>query len=169
MIIRTETPTDYQAIRRVTEHAFSASGEADLIEQLRNNPQFNPELSLVAVDDDVVVGHILFFPVSIHGRGHTYPSLALAPMSVLEKLQGKGIGSKLIESGFEKAKALGYSSIIVLGHPSYYPRFGFVPAADFGIKAPVEEWAPAFFAKELEKDALKDVSGMVLYPPEFGL
>ena len=169
MKIRTEKLEDYQAIQHVNGEAFGGVDEAELVDQLRHNTLFNPELSLVAIDKGEVIGHILFFPIHIQDEKNKYSSLALAPMSVLPKCQKKGIGSELVKVGFEKAKELGYTSVIVLGHPEYYPRFGFLPALQFDIQPPVKEWSSAFFVKELECDALAEVSGTVVYPAEFGV
>jgi putative acetyltransferase len=167
--MRKETNKDYSLIRKVNESAFETTEEADLVDNLRKNPNYIRELSLVAEDNGEVIGHILFTPVNIVNSNVNYKILALAPMAVIPEYQKKGIGSSLIKTGFEKAKELGYTAIIVLGHPDYYPRFGFIPAEQFGIHPPLEEWKEAFFAIELEKDSLKDVSGTISYLPEFGI
>jgi putative acetyltransferase len=169
MNIRPETQEDYDAVKVLNEIAFGQPDEAELISKLRHNTHYIPELSLVAEEDNKVIGHILFTPLEILDGELHQPSLALAPMSVLPECQGKGIGSALVEAGFQKAQELGFTSVIVLGHPDYYPRFGFLPAEQFDIHPPVEEWKEAFFAKELVNDALKDVSGTVRYLPEFGV
>jgi putative acetyltransferase len=169
MNIRRETEKDFSSVRKVNESAFETTEEADLVDSLRKNPNYIPELSLVAEDNGEVIGHILFTPLTITDSEVDHKLLALAPMAVLPKYQKKGIGSALIKAGFEKAQELGYKAVIVLGHPDYYPRFGFIPAEQFGIHPPLEEWKEAFFAKELEKGSLKDVSGTVSYLPEFGI
>ena len=125
-------------------------------------------------DDDVIiryekgeiVGHILFFPIMVKNVSHAYPTLALAPMAVLQEFQSKGIGKKLIKVGLEHAHKLGYTSVIVLGHPRYYPKLGFRPASQFGIKPPFEVPEEAFMAIELEEHALDEISGIVQYPKE---
>ncbi|WP_295623370.1 GNAT family N-acetyltransferase [uncultured Nitrosomonas sp.] len=169
MTIRKETRDDYRAIQTLNEVAFGKPDEAELVSKLRLNPNYIPGLSLVAEEDGEVIGHILFTPLDIFDDVSSHQSLALAPMAVLPKHQKKGVGSTLIEAGFQKAKDLGFTSVIVLGHPEYYPKFGFLPAERFGIHPPVEEWQGAFFAKELANDALKNISGTVRYLPEFGI
>jgi putative acetyltransferase len=169
MNIHQETEKDYPAVRKINESAFETTEEADLVDSLRNNPNYIPELSLVAEDEGEVIGHILFTPINIIDIEVDHKLIALAPMAVLPKYQKKGIGSALIKAGFEKAQELGYKAVIVLGHPGYYPRFGFVPAEQFDIHPPVEEWKEAFFAKELESGSLKNVSGTVSYLKEFGI
>jgi putative acetyltransferase len=169
MNIRKETEGDYSAVRKVNESAFETNEEADLVDSLRKNPNYIPELSLVAEDNGEIIGHILFTPLNIINSEVDNKLLALAPMAILPKYQKKGIGSALIKAGFEKAQELGYTAVVVLGHPDYYPRFGFIPAEQFDIHPPLEEWKEAFFAKELEKGSLKNVSGTVSYLPEFGI
>jgi putative acetyltransferase len=166
--IRPEHPDDYPAIKQVNDLAFGQPNEGKLVEELRRHPRFVPELSLVAVYDDAVVGHILFLPVSIAREGSTATSLSLAPMSVLPEHQGKGIGGRLIEEGIEAARIMGYESIIVLGHPGYYPRFGFQPASRWGILPPYEGVPDkAFMAMELVENGLEGKAGVVEYPQEY--
>lgn len=136
MEIRQETPHDRDAIRRVTIDAFSHcefghNGEADLIDQLRENcPEI---LSLVSATDEDVVGHILFSPVTVRSGGDVHQGMGLAPMAVALDHQRRGIGSALVETGLKLLAAAGCPFVVVIGHPEYYPRFGFVPAADYGI------------------------------------
>jgi putative acetyltransferase len=165
--IRPETPTDYPGIREVNDGAFGQTNEGLLIEKLRLNPDFIPGLSLVAELEGKVIGHILFFPIEINQDANSFPSLALAPMAVRPEYQNKGIGGQLIQKGLEKATALGFDSVIVLGHQHYYPRFGFVPAARWKIKSPFDVPEEVFMAMALVPDGLKNVSGTVKYPKEF--
>jgi len=132
-----------------------------------NNKKFIPQLSLVATLDDKVVGHILFFPIKIESEKHEYESVALAPISVHQKHQKKGIGSALIKEGFVQCKKEGFQSVIVLGHPEYYPRFGFKPASNWKISAPFDVPDEAFMATELTENELRNVRGIVQYPDEF--
>jgi predicted N-acetyltransferase YhbS len=164
--IRPETRSDIKAIGQVNDLAFGQADEGLIVEKLRRNPAFVKELSFVALFNGEVVGHILFFPVSIRGEHAASPSLALAPMSVLPELQNMGIGGQMVKAGLEAAKQLGFKSVIVLGHKEYYPRFGFVPASRYGIKAPFDVPDEAFMALELQPGGLSDVSGTVQYPPE---
>jgi len=165
--IRPETGEDYSKITEVNDLAFNQPNEGILIEKLRKTLEFISNLSLVAEVDGEVVGHILFYPIIINARNVTHKSLALAPMAVLPDYQNKGIGSHLVKAGFKSAVKLGFQSVIVVGHPNYYPRFGFEQASKFGITAPFDVPDDAFFAIELVTGGLKDVSGMVVYPSEF--
>ena len=166
--IRPETEKDFKAIYQINMEAFSGNTEAYLVEKLRKNPHFIPGLSLVAKINTKTVGHILFFPVDIVEGDKKTKTLALAPMSVLREYQKKGVGSKLVKVGLSKAKKLGFSSVIVLGHPAYYPKFGFKPASIWKIKPPFKALDKAFMALELIPGALSNASGTVEYPKEFG-
>lgn len=165
--IRPESSGDYVLIRKVNDLAFGQTTEGALIEKLRLNPGFNEHLSLVAEVDGQVIGHILFFPISIRGDSKTFPSLALAPMAVLPEFQKKGIGGQLIIRGLAVAKEYGFRSVIVLGHQDYYPKFGFTPASKWRIKAPYDVSDEVFMAVELVEEGLRGVSGIVEYPLEF--
>lgn len=167
IVIRSETEVDYLAIRKVNDLAFKQKNESLLIDKLGFNPRFIGELSIVAVFEDEVIGHILFFPIDIVDNAMIHDSLALAPMSVLPKFQSKGIGGQLIKYGLNAAKKLGFESVIVLGHKDYYPKFGFQPASKWNINAPFDVPDEAFMAIELVNNALVDISGVVEYPPEF--
>jgi predicted N-acetyltransferase YhbS len=166
--IKKETERDYAQITHVHSIALGID-EARLVEKLRKTPCFISELSLVAVLEGVVVGHVLFYPININTANRKHVSLALAPISILPAHQRKGIGSALIRKGLEAAKKLGFQSIIVIGHAKYYPRFGFKRASQFGISAPFPVPGEVFFAMELDKDALKNCRGTVEYPKEFGV
>ena len=165
--LRHETINDYIEIKNVNDLAFGQADEGLLIEKLRLNPDFIDKLSIVAELKNKLVGHILFFPIKIQDHFKKHESLALAPMAVLPDLQNKGIGGQLITKGLEIAKELGFKSVIVLGHKDYYPRFGFLPASSWRIKAPFDVPDEVFMAIELVSDGLKDVSGVVEYPKEF--
>ena len=167
IIIRSESKEDYGHITRVNDLAFGQKHEGMLIDTLRKTDKFDPSLSLVALVKDGVVGHILFYPIFIRSQDSEYVTLALAPMSVLPDFQRQNIGSKLVREGIHRAKGLGFTSVIVLGHPLYYPRFGFEPASKWNIKAPFDVPDNAFLALELENDALRNKRGIVVYPEEF--
>jgi len=174
VIIRKETPEDYDRVIELTEKAFetleiSDHNEGKLVDKLRKAPTFIAELSLVAELDGQVVGHILFTPIVIDNNQQQFQSLVLAPVSVLPQFQKMGIGGQLIRAGHEKAKELGFQSAILLGHPEYYPRFGYKPASTWGIKTQIPLPSDdVFMAVELTDGALTGVSGMVVFPPEFG-
>ncbi len=165
--ITPETKNDYRAIRDVNELAFGQMNEAILVDNLRHHRDFIHELSLVAREGTLVVGHILFFPVQIVDDDRQWPSLSLAPMSVLPEYQNQGIGSRMVVTGLERAKGLGHTNVNVLGHPRYYPRFGFVRASLYGIQSPFAAPDEAFMILELRKNALKNVRGIITYPPEY--
>ncbi len=137
------------------------------MDALRASAAFIPELSLVAVESSEVVGHILFTRLTVRDASDEHPALALAPMGVLPARQNRGIGSALVRRGLEDARGLGHRLVIVLGHPEYYPRFGFQPAAPLGIQSPFEAPSEAFLVAGLDSGALEGVHGRVEYPPEF--
>jgi predicted N-acetyltransferase YhbS len=167
LFIRPERKEDYPRITEINNLAFKQENEGRLVENLRKNTGFIPELSLVAQEDNEVVGHILFFPIKIIDDKLIHTSLALAPMSVHPEHQGKGIGSALVRQGLKAAKEKGFKSVIVVGHANYYPRFGFKPAASWNIKAPFDVPEDVFMAIELTENGLKNVRGTVKYPDEF--
>jgi putative acetyltransferase len=128
IIIRKENENDYFKITEVVDLAFNQKNEGSLIQKLRNNPGFIQGLSLVAEIDNEIVGHILFTSIKIIGEIVEYQSLALAPLSVHPKFQKTGIGKKLTIEGIKACVENGFTSIIVIGYPEYYPKFGFEPA-----------------------------------------
>lgn len=172
--IRKEIPKDHNWVIELTAKAFetmpfSEGDEDKLVARLRNAPGFIPELSLIAELDGLIVGHILFTPLVIDNGQQQFESLVLGPVSVLPEFQKQGIGGKLIRAGHQKAVELGFRSVILIGHPEYYPRFGYKPASTWGIKTHYELPSDdVFMAVELTETALKNVSGMVIFPPEFG-
>jgi len=173
--IRKETSFDYNWVIELTEKAFetveiSDHNEGKLVDKLRKAPTFIEELSLVAELNNQVVGHILFTAIYIDNGTQQFQSLLLAPVSVLPEFQKMGIGGQLICAGHQKAKELGFQSAILLGHPGYYPRFGYKPASGFGIKTQIPLPSDdVFMAVELTDGSLTGVSGMVIFPPEFGV
>jgi len=173
--IRTEQPSDYKDTNQVIFRAFKGIDHTDgdehnLVDRLRDSDAFIPELSLVAEMESQIIGHIIFSRIKIVSDLDTSEeSLALAPVSVLPEYQKKKIGASLIEKGHQIAKGLGFKSVILLGHPEYYPRFGYSKASNWGIKAPFDVPDAAFMAIELVDGALNDVSGVVRYSSAFML
>lgn len=168
-IIRPETPADYEGIRLVNYLAFgNKPNESNLIEAIRKSELFIPELSLVAVKDGEIIGHILFSRIFIETNEGEIPTIGLAPMAVKPEFQGIGIGLELVKAGLQACRELGYPHVFVLGHPNFYPKFGFVPSqSSFGIECPFPVGDPYFMAIELKNDSLKDIKGRVKYPPAF--
>ncbi|MEK4299640.1 N-acetyltransferase [Oceanobacillus sp. FSL W8-0428] len=171
--LRQEQPEDYHHTEILIEQAFRNEEMSDkqehfLVQRIRRSDAFIPELSIVAVNQqDEIIGQILFSKISIKNQEQTTESLALAPISVHSDYQKQGIGSMLMNKGLKKAKEAGYNSVIVLGHPDYYPHFGFKLASLWGIEAPFDVPDEAFMALELEKDAFKNVIGVVQYSEAF--
>jgi len=162
--ITAEAPGDYDAVRRLNVVAFPTSAEAMLVDDLRL--RVRPLISLVARLGDQVVGHILFSPVTLDGHPDKQ-LMGLAPMAVAPELQGRGIGSSLVEAGLAQCDGLGMAAVVVLGHPEYYPRFGFEPASRYGIESEYDAPDEAFMILELEDGALADCSGKVHYHKVF--
>ena len=160
--IRVEIFQDIDAIRTINEQAFGQLQEANIVDKLRAN--CDGLLSLVAFKDERIIGHILFSPVTIEGNHGILKGMGLAPMAVLPEFQRQGVGSKLIRAGLEILKKSGSPFIIVLGHPEYYPKFGFEPASRHGIKS---QWEgvpdPAFMILWLDKTGINHISGVAKY------
>jgi putative acetyltransferase len=163
--LRPEQPQDIAAIHRVNALAFGRPAEADLVDALRANSK--TLLSLVAEQDQQIVGHIFFSPVVIDSGSVQYPAVGLAPLAVLPICQRQGIGSKLVQAGLAELTRQGYTAVVVLGHPTYYPRFGFIPSVKFGIRWENDVPENVFMAVELQPAALAGHSGIVRYSPEF--
>ncbi len=167
--IRSAQTQDHININQLIKKAFGQENESHLVNALRHRPDHVEELEMVAVLNGAVVGHIFYSQIKIVGENEETPSLALAPMAVLPDHQQKGIGKQLVEESLRMAKSLGFQSVVVLGHPEYYPKFGFVPASTFSISAPIQVPDQAYMALELQANSLEKVSGRVAYPPEFGI
>ncbi len=165
--IRQELPEDIPAIFEVNSQAFGQDGEARLVNALRNDGDYLHELSFVAVSGDRIIGHILFPPITIVSDSAETSALALAPLAVHQDFQCLGIGTALIGEGLKECQRLGHRIVIVVGHPAYYPKFGFVAARDFGIQAPFPCPDEAFMALPLTSGALDGISGTVRYPHAF--
>jgi putative acetyltransferase len=153
VLIRREVPDDIEAIGRVHASAFAQPEAPDetpvevgLVDALRACDAWLPELSLVATDArGEVVGHV----VCTRGHVGSTAALGLGPLGVLTELHGRGFGSALMHAVLGAADALGEPLVALLGHTGYYPRFGFRPAAEYGVTPPVAEWAPNFQVRAL--------------------
>lgn len=166
IVVRAEEPADYPDVRAVNEQAFGGRVEARIVDALRSS---EGSLSLVALTDGRVAGHILFTPVTIVPSGGEVRVAGLAPMAVRPEVQRQGIGSALIGEGLARCRRLGYQAVVVVGHPEYYPRFGFAPAKTKGLEYEHPVAPEAFMVLELEPEALKGLSGVVKYGHEFSV
>jgi putative acetyltransferase len=164
VLIRPETPVDLDAIRHVNRLAFGQDDEAQLVDALRRGGYV--QLSLVAEQAGQVVGHILFSDLPILTDTGEVPALALAPMAVLPEFQRQGIGSALVRRGLEVCKEQGHRIVIVVGHPHFYPRFGFSSKQAIHLVSPFSG-EDSFMAVALVPGALDNVAGRVQYPPPF--
>jgi putative acetyltransferase len=144
--------------------AFETSAEADLVDVLRQ--QAPPVISLVAEDGEAVVGHILFTPVTLLEHPDSR-IMGLAPMAVAPARQRQGIGSALVREGLDRCRQLGFDAVVVLGHPGYYPRFGFLPASRFEIACEYDVPDDVFMALELQEGGLRGKAGTIRYHPAF--
>ncbi|MBE0429823.1 MAG: N-acetyltransferase [Thermoleophilia bacterium] len=164
--IRHERPEDAASIRFIHEQAFGQPAEAGIVDRLRQS--CDASLSLVAQSRDGLVGHILFTPVVVESPEHKVTGMGLAPMAVLPDCQGHGIGSALVRRGIEILRERGCPFIVVLGHPEYYPRFGFERASAHGITSQWDEVPDeAFMILALDARCLDGVTGVASYRPEF--
>lgn len=175
ILIRQETEKDFGQVEEVVRLAFGNMPESDhtehiLVERLRQSDAYIPELSLVAeTGDKKIVGHVLLSKVTIVSANGTHTVLSVAPLSVLPEFQRRGIGGMLLREAHQRASALGYGGVLLLGHEDYYPRFGYKKASAFGIKFPFDAPDACCMAMELKVNGLNGISGTVHYPDAFGL
>jgi putative acetyltransferase len=164
--IRLETPADIPHIRLVNERAFGQADEADIVDRLRRSDA--DMISLVADDGVGVVGHLLSTPAAVEAGGREVAGMALGPIAVLPDRQRQGIGSALITAAVEILRERGCPFVVLVGHPEYYPRFGFGRASEYQLTC---QWPgvpdDAFMAVILDRNAMRSVSGTVRYRPEF--
>lgn len=164
MLIREEKPEDLAGIRAVVAAAFGRAAEADIVDALRQRAR--PFVSLVAEHQGGIVGHVLFTPVSVAGQADPR-MMGLAPMAVAPAYQVRGVGTALVLTGFEQLRLQGMESVVVVGHPTYYPRFGFRPAGLFGLTSEYNVPDDVFMACELNPGALEGIAGLISYHPAF--
>ena len=166
ILVREEKPGDYETIHTVEAEAFGRPEEADLVDALRAHGVL--ALSIVAEIDGAVVGHIAFSPATIVGEECTVEAVALAPVAVTPEHQNKGVGSALVREGLRMCRETGHRIVFLTGHPSYYPRFGFLRGKDVGISCNlVDPSSDAFMVIELVSGALAGCRGVAKFLPEF--
>jgi putative acetyltransferase len=164
VLIRNEQLHDVSAIRHVNERAFNGFAEANLVELIRAAEK--AIISFVAIDNENVVGHILFSRVTVGFNPHNIQALGLAPMAVLPEYQRQGIGSELVRRGLEECRRQGFDLVFVLGHTKFYSRFGFTRASVYGFDNEYNA-DESFMVLELRDNKLNTASGMVKFQPEF--
>ena len=167
--IRLEQPLDLDQIHELHRQAFSGPHEAELVDAIRSGPTFVPELSLVAVTDDgSVLGHVLVSQIELHPEDEAAERrtvLALAPLAVLPQHQARGIGAALVAEALAMADAREEPMVAVLGAPSFYARFGFIAAADHGMRSPYDDAGEAFQVRP--RPGVEVPPGTLIYPPAF--
>ena len=170
LIVRPETVDDFPTVREVVNVAFQNDdeGEADLIDALRAEPGYTPELSLVAELNGAVVGHIIFSDAYVDMDNGRVSAISLGPLAVHPEWQRQGIGSRLVEEGLAAGRRLGHRIAVVIGHSTYYPRFGFLRARPLGIEMALGRREESRMIIELAPGALDGVRGTVYFSPAFG-
>lgn len=164
-LVRWERPADRAAVFNINARAFGGPDEARLVDALRDSAR--PQISLVAVRERRVTGHIFFSPVTVARGARGWEAIGLGPMAVEPEWQKRGIGSALVRAGLAACRAIGRPVVFVLGHPDYYTRFGFRAAPPLGLRFRGPEFDPAFMVAELEPGALAGRTGEVRYLPDF--
>ena len=165
--IRPEVPADFAAIREMLVLAFPDEDVATLVENLRQTPGYDPELSFVAEADGVVAGHVMFTPIVINTGEGDIPAMTLAPLAVHPAWQRQGIGSQLAQYGLQVCRDMGHRIVTVIGHPTYYPRFGFTQSRPLGIDMTHARRDEAKMVMELVPGALTGVKGTARLPAVF--
>jgi putative acetyltransferase len=169
MLLRTETPKDYDHVYQLNIAAFgNREDESKLIERIRLSEEFIPELSIIADNQGEIVGHILLSKAKVVQADEIYDVIVLAPVAVHPMHQKKGIGGMLINEGVKRATRLGYGLVLLIGHPTYYPKFKFQQAAKYGLtlrQFDVPE--DVFMVRELIEGELGRISGELQYPKAF--
>ena len=164
-LIRAEQPSDFDTVNALLRTSFGREAEARLVHRLRASEKITS--ALIAEEKARILGHVVFSKIVVDGEGGELGALALAPLAVEPAFQRLGIGSALVSAGLERCRLNRHPRVLVLGDPVYYARFGFVPAAKFGLKCPFPAPAEAFMAIELAPGAFAKTSGSVRYGHEF--
>ncbi|MDG4972949.1 N-acetyltransferase [Lactococcus lactis] len=172
MKIRTVEKDDFKEIDELIREAFTKTdhgygNESELVTKIRKVNGYNSYLEVIALSNNKIIGHGLLSPVKIINKKEEFRGLVLAPLAVLPSSQGQKVGGKILLELEERARELGYSYISILGHASYYPKFGYIPASQYKIKAPFEVSDENFMIKPLLENALKNVTGTIKYSDAF--
>jgi putative acetyltransferase len=168
--IRPESHDYYPAIHELVREAFGREAVAELVERIRSSANYVPDLALIASRDDRLVGHIMLSYVGLVDADVRHRVLTLSPVSVAPQAQRQGVGAALITAAIEKADQKGEPLIVLEGSPQYYPRFGFRPSIELGIRIPLPDWAPEEAAMVLPLSGYdSSVRGEVVYPAAFDL
>lgn len=163
--IRVESPADFLAVEQIHREAFGGEYEPTVARKLREDPDYIPELSLVAEHEGRILGHIVLSRMRFDDPARPCTLLGLGPVGVVPSMQKQGVGSALIREAIERARAMGFSGIVLLGHPSYYPRFGFQPASRCGISFNYDVPDEVAMALPLTTEPL--AGGKLFYSPAF--
>jgi putative acetyltransferase len=170
-IVRPEIPADYDAVRRIHTAAFGQPQEARLVDALRASYDLSPIVSLVVTREELIVGHILFTPIRIHPLGadpaQAPRAMSLAPLAILPEFQRLGFGAALVRAGLAECARVAQPVVVVVGHPEYYPQFGFRSARAAGLEVPFEANDAAFMVWEAFPGAARNIRGMIEYPAAF--
>jgi predicted N-acetyltransferase YhbS len=173
LTIRREEPSDFRIVEELTREAFwnhhlPGCDEHYLVHIMRSSPDFIPALDFVALQDNTIVGNIMYTKSAIQEvSGNLFPAITFGPISVLPAYQKQGIGKALIKHSFDEARKLGHKAVIIYGFPSYYSRFGFKSCIKHHITNTDGKFPKAMQVYELEKRCLKHVSGIFLESPIF--
>ena len=171
LVIRPERDDDHAAIRTIVGAAFESDAEADLVERIRASDGYVADLALVATLDDSVVGHVMISVATMRTDAGERPIVMLSPLAVAPSMHRRGIGGELVRAVTAAAAAAGHPFVVLEGDPRYYERFGFEPAARYGVSLPLPDWAPEAAAQLLPLDRFEPSDlrggGQVVYPPAF--
>lgn len=167
MIVRPERDSDRPAILEVVEAAFGQPGERVLVERLYESPQYRPGLSLVAVDNDEIVGHVLVTTAWLEDGDWRQDIASLAPLAVRPDRQRSGVGTALLHAVLAVCEERGEPFVVLQGNPAYYSRVGFEPCYPLGITMDLPDWAPTEAAQLRRLSNYEPMQGVVVYPPAF--
>jgi len=167
MLIRCESSSDAAAVRAVHTAAFGQPLEADLVDALRDDVL--NEVSLVTEVDGVVIGHVLLSRLEVVGGGRSIRAAALGPVAVMPEHQSRGVGSALIRQALDEARTKGIAIVLVLGHPGYYPRFGFSAERARCLVSPYSSHGDAWMVAELTSGSLSVGPATVVYPAPWSM